>query len=92
MSGPQPRPAESNVSVDQSPREQSDDADMGDPESDRRRTRESVVEERGTKRGSGSMSLMTQKVTNGWRPKSVMGANSPSSQTRSVLITRLSVE
>ena len=38
------------VSVDQPPREQSDDADMGDPESDRRRPRESVVEERETKR------------------------------------------
>ena len=47
MSGPQPRPAEPSVSVDQSPREQGDDADMGDPESDRRRPRESVVEERG---------------------------------------------
>ena len=50
MSEPQPRPAESSVSVDQSPREQGDDADMGDPESDRRRRRESVVEERETKR------------------------------------------
>ena len=47
---PPPRPAESSVSVDQLPREQSDDADMGDPESDRRRPRESVVEERETKR------------------------------------------
>ena len=47
---PPPRPAESSVSVDQPPREQSDDADMGDPESDRRRPRESVVEERETKR------------------------------------------
>ena len=49
-SEPPPRPAESSVSVDQPPREQSDDADMGDPESDRRRPRESVVEERETKR------------------------------------------
>ena len=47
---PPPRSAESSVSVDQPPREQSDDADMGDPESDRRRPRESVVEERETKR------------------------------------------
>ena len=42
---PPPRPAESSVSVDQPRREQSDDADMGDP-----RPRESVVEERETKR------------------------------------------
>ena len=48
---PPPRPAESSVIVDQPPREQSDDADMGDPESDRRRRpRELVVEERETKR------------------------------------------
>ena len=45
MSEPQPRPVESSASVDQSPREQGDDADVGDPESDRRRPRESVVEE-----------------------------------------------
>ena len=37
---PVPRLAESSVSIDQPPREQSDDADMGDPESDRRRPRE----------------------------------------------------
>ena len=49
-SEPQPRPVESSASVDQSPREQGDDADVGDPESDRRRPRESVVEERETKR------------------------------------------
>ena len=42
MSEPQPRPAESSVSVDQPPREQSDDADLGDPENDRRRPRESL--------------------------------------------------
>ena len=41
---PPPRPAESGVSANQSPREQNDDADMGDPESDRRRPSESVVE------------------------------------------------
>ena len=34
---PPPRRAESSVSVDQPPREQSDDADMGDPGSDKRR-------------------------------------------------------
>ena len=47
---PPPRPAESSVSVDQPPREQSDDADMGDPECDRGRPRESLGEERETKR------------------------------------------
>ena len=47
---PPPRPAESSVSVDQPPRKQSDGADMGDPESDRRRPRESLGEERETKR------------------------------------------
>ena len=46
MSESKPRPAESSVGVDQ----QGDDADMGDPESDRRKPRESVVEERETKR------------------------------------------
>ena len=46
MSEPQPRPAQPSVSVDQSPREQSDDADMGDPES----ARQLVVEVRETKR------------------------------------------
>ena len=40
----------SSVSADHHPREQSDDADLGDPESDRRRPRESVGEERETKR------------------------------------------
>ena len=44
MSEPQPRLAESSVGDDQSPREQSDDADMGDPESDRKRPRESLGE------------------------------------------------
>ena len=50
MSEPQPRPAEPSVSVDQPPREQCDDADMADPDSDRRRPRESLGEERETKR------------------------------------------
>ena len=36
---PPPRTVESSVSADQPPREQSDDADMGDPESDRKRPR-----------------------------------------------------
>ena len=49
MSGPQPRPVEQNVG-DDPPIEQSDDADMGDPESVRRRPRESLGEERETKR------------------------------------------
>ena len=35
MSGPQPRQPQSSVGDDQPAREQSDDADMGDPESDR---------------------------------------------------------
>ena len=39
------RPAESSASADQPPREQSDDADMADPEIDRGRYRESVEEE-----------------------------------------------
>ena len=43
-------PAESCASAHQPPREQCDDADMGDLESDRRRPREPVGEERGTKR------------------------------------------
>ena len=47
---PPSRPAESSVGADQPPREQSDDAGMGDPESDRKRLRESVVEDRETKR------------------------------------------
>ena len=47
---PPSRPAESSASADQPPREQSCDADMGDPETDRRRRRESVVEKREIKR------------------------------------------
>ena len=43
---PPPRPAESSVGDDQPPRKQSDDADMGDPESDRERPRGSLGEER----------------------------------------------
>ena len=50
MSEPQTRPAEPSVSVDQSPRELCDVADVGDPVGDRRRPRESVVEEGETKR------------------------------------------
>ena len=50
MSEPQPRPAEPSVGDDQPPKEQSDDADMADPDSDRRRRRESLGEERETKR------------------------------------------
>ena len=50
MSEPHSRPAESSVGIDQPPREQGDDADVGDPESDRRRPRESLREERETER------------------------------------------
>ena len=49
-SEPQPRPAEPSVGDVQLPREQSDDADMADPDSDRRRPRGSLGEERETKR------------------------------------------
>ena len=68
MSEPQPRPAESSVGNEQSPREQGDDADMGDLESDRRRPRESLGEERETKRVRINV-FMAEKVVNGWRPK-----------------------
>ena len=50
MSEPQPRPAEPSVGDGQPPREQCDDADMADPESDTRRPREWLGEERETKR------------------------------------------
>ena len=50
ISEPQPRPTEPSVGDDQPPKEQSDDADMADPDSDRRRPRESLGEERETKR------------------------------------------
>ena len=50
MSESQPRPAEPSVGDDQPPREKSNDADMADPDSDRRRPRESLGEERETKR------------------------------------------
>ena len=49
VSEPLPRPAEPSVG-DQPPKEQSDDADMADPDSDKRRPRESLGEERETKR------------------------------------------
>ena len=49
MSESQPRPAEPSVGDDQPPREHSGDADMADPDSDRRRPRESLGEERETK-------------------------------------------
>ena len=49
MSEPQPRPAEPCVGDGQPPREHSDDADMADPDSDRRRPRESLGEERENK-------------------------------------------
>ena len=47
---PLSRRAESSASADKPPREQSDDVDMSDLESDRRRHRESVGEETETKR------------------------------------------
>ena len=50
MSESQPRPADLSVGDDQPPRERSDDAGMADPDSDRRRPRESLGEERETKR------------------------------------------
>ena len=50
MSEPQPRKAEQSVGHGQLPREQGDDADMSDLDSDRRRPRESLGEEREPKR------------------------------------------
>ena len=50
MSEPQPRPAEPSVGEEQDPKEQSDDAEMADLDSDRRRPRESLGEGRETKR------------------------------------------
>ena len=50
MSEPQPRPTEPSVGEEQPPREQVDDANMADPDSDRRRPRESLKGERETKR------------------------------------------
>ena len=68
MSEPQPRPAETSVGEVLPPREQSDDADMADPESDRRRP-ESRLERKEQQIESGSLCLMVMKVMNGWRPK-----------------------
>ena len=62
MSEPQPRPAEPSVGEDQLSKAQSDDADMAGPDNDRRRPRESLGEERETKR-------VVKKVMSGWRPK-----------------------
>ena len=50
MSEPQPRKAEPSVGDGQPPREQSDDADMADPDSNRKRPRESLGEEGETQR------------------------------------------
>ena len=74
MSESQPLPAEPSVGEEQPTREESDDANMADPD------RESCSERKGKQRQSGSMSLLVKKVMNG----------SPSSQTSSVLSPRLS--
>ena len=66
---PPPRPAESSVSSDHPPREQSDDADMGDPESDRGGDPESRLGRKEKQRESGSKSMMFKRAMNGWRPK-----------------------
>ena len=68
MSEPQPRPAEPSVGGDQPPKEQSDDADMADPDSDRRRPRESLGEERETKRVRINV-LDGEESDEGWRLK-----------------------
>ena len=69
MSEPQPRPAEPSVGGDQLPKEQSDDADMADPDSDRRRLSVSVVEERETKRVRFNVLDGEESDENGWRLK-----------------------
>ena len=69
MSEPQPRLAEPSVGEEHFPREQSDDADMADPDSDRRRPRESLGRRKRKQRESGSTSLMVKKAMNGWRLK-----------------------
>ena len=79
-----PRPAESSVSVDQPPREQSDDADMGDPESVTGGDPESRLWRKEKRRESGSTSSMAMKAMHGWRPKQ-NGCESTGIPTRSVL-------
>ena len=65
---PPSRTAESSASADQRPREQTDDADMSDPESDTRKPRELFVKARATKRVKLNV-LVDEKAVNGWRPK-----------------------
>ena len=72
------------MSVDQSPREQGDGADVSDPESDRRRPRESLGEERETKRVRINVFDDEESDEMGGDRRR-MGANRPSSTTRTVL-------
>ena len=88
MAEPQPRPAEPSVDEYQPPREQGDDADMADPDSDRRRPRESLGEERETKRVR--INVFDGEESDEWVETGEEWANSPSSQTRFVLSPRLS--
>ena len=75
MSEPQPHPAEMSVGDDQPPREESDDADM------------TVT---GGDPESRSRRKEKQRVKKMGGDRIGMGANSPSSQTRSILSPRLS--
>ena len=68
MSESQPRPACPSVGEEQPTREESDDANMADPDSDRRRPRESLGEERETKRVRVNV-FVGEEVMNWWRPK-----------------------
>ena len=63
------RPVESSASAAPPPREQSDYADMSDPESDRRADTESQLERKEKRRESGSTSSMVRKAMNGRKPK-----------------------
>ena len=72
-----------------SPREQSDDADMTDPKSDKRRTRESVVEEKEMKRVR--FNVLDGEESDEWVEAEEEWVRNPSSSpTRSVLSPRLS--
>ena len=61
-SEPQSRPVASSVSAQKPPREQSDDADMGDLETDRRRPRAFAVEVRETKRVRNEKDLVDEEL------------------------------
>ena len=67
MSAPQPHPAEPSGPVSE---RKGNDADMGDPESDRRRPRESVVEERETKRVRIN-AFDDEESDEWWRPRKI---------------------